>query len=69
VPGVRERLQLIGQGGDVRCAKRVASVADKGLIDAVIEPHQTRRQITLALRALRNKRVDLPTRKHGNIPL
>ena len=43
--------------------------ADKGLIDAVIEPHQTRRQITLALRALRNKRVDLPARKHGNIPL
>ena len=43
--------------------------ADKGLIDAVIEPHQTRRQITMALRALRNKRVDLPTRKHGNIPL
>ena len=43
--------------------------ASKGLIDAVIEPHQTRREITLALRALRNKRVDLPTRKHGNIPL
>jgi len=43
--------------------------ADKGLIDAVIEPHQTRRQLTMALRALRNKRVDLPTRKHGNIPL
>jgi propionyl-CoA carboxylase beta chain len=43
--------------------------ASKGLIDAVIEPHQTRRQITLALRALRNKRVELPTRKHGNIPL
>ena len=43
--------------------------AEKGLIDAVIEPHQTRRQITIALRALRNKRVDLPTRKHGNIPL
>ena len=43
--------------------------ASKGLIDAVIEPHQTRREITLALRALRNKRVELPTRKHGNIPL
>ena len=43
--------------------------ASNGLIDAVIEPHQTRRQITLALRALRNKRVELPTRKHGNIPL
>ena len=43
--------------------------ADRGFIDAVIEPHQTRKQITMALTALRNKRVDLPTRKHGNIPL
>jgi len=43
--------------------------ADRGFIDAVIEPHQTRKQITQALTALRNKRVDLPTRKHGNIPL
>jgi propionyl-CoA carboxylase beta chain len=43
--------------------------ADRGFIDAVIEPHQTRQEITKALRALRNKRVDLPTRKHGNIPL
>ena len=43
--------------------------ADRGFIDAVIEPHETRKQITQALRALRNKRVDLPTRKHGNIPL
>ena len=43
--------------------------ADRGFIDAVIEPHQTRKQITQALSALRNKRVDLPTRKHGNIPL
>ena len=43
--------------------------ADRGFIDAVIEPHQTRSQITKALRALANKRVDLPIRKHGNIPL
>ena len=43
--------------------------ADRGFIDAVIEPHATRGQITKALRALANKRVDLPTRKHGNIPL
>jgi len=43
--------------------------ADRGFIDSVIEPHQTRQEITKALRALRNKRVDLPTRKHGNIPL
>jgi propionyl-CoA carboxylase beta chain len=43
--------------------------ADRGFIDAVIEPHTTRQEITKALRALANKRVDLPTRKHGNIPL
>ena len=43
--------------------------ADRGFIDAVIEPHATRGQITKALHALANKRVDLPTRKHGNIPL
>ena len=43
--------------------------ADRGFIDAVIEPQETRHQITKALRALRNKRVALPPRKHGNIPL
>lgn len=43
--------------------------AERGFIDAVIEPAQTRLSITKALRALRNKRVELPPRKHGNIPL
>ena len=43
--------------------------AERGFIDAVIEPAQTRLSITKAFRALRNKRVELPPRKHGNIPL
>jgi propionyl-CoA carboxylase beta chain len=43
--------------------------ADRGFVDAVIEPHETRMHITRALNALRNKRVALPPRKHGNIPL
>lgn len=43
--------------------------ADRGFIDAVIEPNQTREYITKALRALRTKRDSLPARKHGNIPL
>lgn len=43
--------------------------ADRGFVDAVIDPQDTRSQITKALRALRNKRVALPPRKHGNIPL
>ena len=42
---------------------------DPASIDAVIEPAQSRVQITRALRALRNKRADRPPRKHGNIPL
>ena len=43
--------------------------AERGFIDAVIEPAQSRVSIARALRALRNKRVELPPRKHGNIPL
>ena len=43
--------------------------AERGYIDAVIEPSQTRVHITRALRALRNKRASLPPKKHGNIPL
>ena len=43
--------------------------ADRGFLDSVIRPQETRVQITQALRALRNKRVALPPRKHGNIPL
>lgn len=43
--------------------------AERGFIDAVIEPSQSRHYITRALRTLRNKRDILPQRKHGNIPL
>jgi len=43
--------------------------ADKGYVDAVIEPSHTRAQIVRGLRALRTKRAALPPKKHGNIPL
>lgn len=43
--------------------------ADKGYVDAVIEPRETRAQIVRGLRALRTKRASLPPKKHGNIPL
>lgn len=42
--------------------------AEHGLIDDVIEPGETRRVLIRALRMLRTKRVDSPTRKHGNPP-
>jgi propionyl-CoA carboxylase beta chain len=38
-------------------------------MDRVIFPHETRLQLTRALRALRTKRASLPPKKHGNIPL
>jgi propionyl-CoA carboxylase beta chain len=43
--------------------------AERGYVDAVIAPHETRRQVTRALRQLRIKRETIPRKKHGNIPL
>ena len=43
--------------------------AERGYVDAVIPPHETRTQIVRALRVLRTKRETLPPKKHGNIPL
>ncbi len=43
--------------------------AERGYVDAVIRPAQTRSQVIRALRALRTKRQALPPKKHGNIPL
>ncbi|MBO9320215.1 acyl-CoA carboxylase subunit beta [Chloroflexus sp. MS-CIW-1] len=43
--------------------------AERGYIDAVIEPRETRPALIRALRLARTKRQSLPARKHGNIPL
>jgi len=43
--------------------------AERGYIDDVIEPKETRPALIRALRLARNKRQSLPARKHGNIPL
>ncbi|QMU75271.1 acyl-CoA carboxylase subunit beta [Streptacidiphilus sp. PB12-B1b] len=43
--------------------------AERGYVDAVVMPSETRRHIVRGLRALRNKREVLPPKKHGNIPL
>ncbi len=45
------------------------SAAERGYIDDVIEPSQTRPKLIRALRTLQTKRVPQPQRKHGNIPL
>jgi len=43
--------------------------AERGELDGIIEPAQTRVAIAKALRSLRGKRAELPPKKHGNIPL
>ncbi len=43
--------------------------AQRGFIDEVIDPKDTRRKLIKAFAMLENKVVDRPRRKHGNIPL
>ncbi len=43
--------------------------AERGFVDAIIEPQHTRKHLIRALRQLGSKRQSSPPKKHGNIPL
>ena len=43
--------------------------AERGFVDEVIEPAQTRKKLIKAFKMLENKVVNNPRKKHGNIPL
>lgn len=43
--------------------------AQRGFIDEVILPNETRRKLLKAFSMLEHKEVNMPNRKHGNIPL
>lgn len=43
--------------------------AERGYVDDIIEPAETRTRLIQALAMLRSKREAVPPRKHGNIPL
>jgi len=43
--------------------------AERGYVDDVINPEETRRVLTRSLELLSTKREELPKRKHGNMPL
>jgi acetyl-CoA/propionyl-CoA carboxylase carboxyl transferase subunit len=45
------------------------TAADRGFLDDVIEPTETRPRLIQDLEMLRSKREDQPDKKHGNIPL
>ncbi|MCW2845057.1 MAG: propionyl-CoA carboxylase carboxyltransferase subunit, partial [Nocardioides sp.] len=61
------RAQLIDEYDTTLANPYIA--AERGYIDAVITPHETRIEIVRSLRLLRSKREILPAKKHGNIPL
>ncbi len=74
----RELAEAGGRAAEVRAAK-VAEyrekfsnpwiAAERGYVDAVIEPRRTRPELVRALRQLEGKRQRLPAKKHGNLPL
>ncbi len=43
--------------------------AERGYVDDVIDPTETRRKVIAGFELLRAKREELPKRKHGNVPL
>lgn len=45
------------------------SAAQRGFVDEVIQPRETRRKLIKAFALLENKVATLPKKKHGNIPL
>jgi propionyl-CoA carboxylase beta chain len=61
------RAELIQEYEDTLANPYVA--AERGYIDGVIPPHETRTEVVRALRLLATKRETLPPKKHGNIPL
>jgi len=61
------RAELVTEYEDTLVNPYVA--AERGYVDTVVEPSNTRAHVVKALRILRNKRETLPPKKHGNIPL
>ena len=61
------RAQLTAEYEDTLANPYVA--AERGYVDAVIRPAETRAAVTRGLASLRTKRDTLPPKKHGNIPL
>jgi acetyl-CoA carboxylase carboxyltransferase component len=64
---VRRKEQLVQDYREKFANPYVA--AQRGYIDDVIEPRETRPRLINALEMLQNKRDSNPAKKHGNIPL
>ena len=64
---VARRAELVEDYEEKHCNPWEA--ADRGYIDDVIDPAETRLKLIAALEMLRSKKETLPPRKHGNMPL
>ena len=82
VMGAKGAVEIIfrdDKGDPVKLAAREAEykaqfanpfvAGSRGFIDDVIQPHETRKRICRSLVMLRDKKLENPWRKHGNIPL
>jgi propionyl-CoA carboxylase beta chain len=63
----RERSKKVDEFRDLFANPYIA--AERGYIDAVIRPRETRKKLIDALEMLQTKRDKNPPKKHGNIPL
>ena len=61
------REELVGEYAERLMTPYAA--AERGLVDDVIDPRDTRSVLIRSLELLRTKRHELPHRKHGNVPL
>ena len=64
---IAKRAELVDEYTERFCNPYVA--AERGFVDDVIDPADTRRKLVAGLELLRSKREELPKRKHGNVPL
>ncbi|HUV18995.1 MAG TPA: acyl-CoA carboxylase subunit beta, partial [Ilumatobacteraceae bacterium] len=64
---VARRAELVQEYTDKYASPYAA--AERGYIDDVIDPAETRQKLVAGLRMLATKREELPRRKHGNVPL
>jgi propionyl-CoA carboxylase beta chain len=67
VDPVKRKAELVAEYREKFASPYVA--AERGYIDDVIEPKETRPRLINALEMLSNKRDSNPAKKHGNIPL
>jgi propionyl-CoA carboxylase beta chain len=80
VMGAQGAVQILHRREDVETQQRLQDeyattlltpwvAAERGLVDAVIDPAETRGEVAAAFAMLSSKREVLPRRSHDNLPL